>query len=156
MHLNSHFSSTEVLKRIVYSCLHEKAPPRRSPRGDENANIWAFNEYPVFSSHSKTIWQTQWIISLFYIKKNKTFPCLIKSWSAASGRLRHCLKLQEKMKNRSCIINDALYESVQVHLTQTPVWNAFWVTCCRALMSVILNSSKDRTLVDLAGRFMGC
>lgn len=60
------------------------------------------------------------------------------------------------MKNRSCIIIGALYESAQVHLTQTPVWNAFWVTCCLALMSVILKSSRDRTLVDLSGRFMGC
>lgn len=60
------------------------------------------------------------------------------------------------MKNRSCIIIGALYESAQVHLTQTPVWNAFWVTCCLALMSVILKSGRDRTLVDLSGRFMGC
>lgn len=60
------------------------------------------------------------------------------------------------MKNRSCIIIGSLYESAQVHLTQTPVWNAFWVTCCLALMSVILKSSRDRTLVDLSGRFMGC
>lgn len=60
------------------------------------------------------------------------------------------------MKNRSCIIIGALYESAQVHLTQTPVWNAFWVTCCLALVSVILKSARDRTLVDLSGRFMGC
>lgn len=60
------------------------------------------------------------------------------------------------MKNRSCIIVGALYESAQVHLTQTPVWNAFWVTCCLAPMSVILKSGRDRTLVDLSGRFMGC
>lgn len=60
------------------------------------------------------------------------------------------------MKNRSCIIVGALYESAQVHLTQTPVWNAFWVTCRLALMSVILKSGRDRTLVDLSGRFMGC
>lgn len=49
------------------------------------------------------------------------------------------------MKNRSCIIVGALYESAQVHLTQTPVWNAFWVTCRLALMSVILKSGRDRT-----------
>lgn len=60
------------------------------------------------------------------------------------------------MKNRSCIIMGALYESAQVHLTQTPVWNAFWVTCCLALMSIILKSGRDRTLVELSGRFMGC
>lgn len=60
------------------------------------------------------------------------------------------------MKNRPCIIVGALYESAQVHLTQTPVWNAFWVTCRLALMSVILKSGRDRTLVDLSGRFMGC
>lgn len=60
------------------------------------------------------------------------------------------------MKNRPCIIIGALYESAQVHLTQTPVWNAFWVTCCLALVSVILKSARDRTLVDLSGRFMGC
>lgn len=60
------------------------------------------------------------------------------------------------MKNRSCIIMGALYESAQVHLTQTPVWNASWVMCCLALMSVILKSGRDRTLVDLSGRFMGC
>lgn len=60
------------------------------------------------------------------------------------------------MKSRSCIIDGAFCESVKVHLTQTPVWNAFWVTCCLALVSVILKSSKDRALVDLSGRFMGC
>lgn len=90
------------------------------------------------------------------IKENKRFPGIIKSWSAAPGLLRLCLKLWEKMKNRSCIIMGSLYESAQVHLTQTPVWNAFWVTCCLALMSIILKSGRDRTLVELSGRFMGC
>lgn len=89
-------------------------------------------------------------------KENQRFPGIIKSWSAAPGLLRLCLKLREKMKNRSCIIIGAPYESAQVHLSQTPVWNAFWVRGCLALMSVILKSGRDRTLVDLSGRFMGC
>ena len=103
----------------------------------------------------KQYWRHNELFSCFKSKKNKTFPCVIKSWSAAPGRLRHRLKLWEKMKNRSCIINKAFCESVKVHLTQTPVWNAFWVTCRLALMSVNLNSSKDRTLADLSWQIYG-
>lgn len=41
-----------------------------------------------------------------------------------------------------------------MHLTQTPVWNAFWVTCCLlALVSVILSGRRRQ---NAPGRFMGC
>lgn len=39
---------------------------------------------------------------------------------------------------------------MKVHLPQTPVWNAFWVTCCLALMSVILNSKTEHLWTSLA------
>lgn len=81
------------------------------------------------------------------MEKNTTFPGVIKSWpcslwaSAAGPEVGARRWKTEPPHNRSA----HSYESLQVHLTQTPVWNAFWVTCCLlALLSVILSGGGDR------------